>query len=1020
MSRLRLLFLGPVQLMRDGQPVELSAAKAIALLAYLASQDQPQTREHVTDLLWPESLPDAARKNLRNTLWAVRKALGEEVLVQPDVDYLLLSDAVWVDVRAFEADLRVLSGTEAPDISQLQAAIGLYRAPLLEGLTLSEAPDFEIWLSAERERLGQLYLRALKTLMGAYRAAGRWSDVISVAQQALAQDNLQEPTYRALMEAYARLGERSQALHQYEQLRTTLERELSVEPLPETEALRAAIASGDLGPVGASTFQAPAPPRRPPRTDSQPVVPFIGRQAERAALDQELHMAAAGHTRVVLILGEVGIGKSRLWQEWSAAQPPDLIALETRCLDTTQSLPFAPLTGLFSRQVCIDHLFTPPSPLSPVWLAELARLLPAVREAWPDLPAPTHLPPEEERYRLFEAFTQTLRALEAKPLVLFIDDLHWADRATLDWLVYLLDRFRDEPLLVVGAYRPIDAPAQLVNLAVEWTRKDIARRLELKRLAPEETAQLIEALGGDVTQAEQLHMKSAGNPYVLIELSRAGPDDTPSGLTALMHARLSRLPESARQVLQAAAVLEPDFDFDALRRTSGRGEEETLDGLDSLLEAHILVERGRNYEFDHPLVASLVRNNLSIARRSFLHRRAAKALEATHVRSLASVAGQLAMHYADAGDTSQAAQYAEMAARRALELTAPTEAVAFYHQALSLEPTPRRRLGLGQALYLQGELAEARQVLSEALAESEAAGDREGQAQACLALADSYLPSGQGDMVIQWAECALASLDLQHNPEDLSRAHYLLGAGGIQVGRSLVEAEAHLAQASHLARENHLPEMSTRSQFELGNLMAQQGELQKALDAFARTIALAQTADASFLEILGHNNLAYHAQLAGDLPTAREHIQQGLALAEAHSLFIPRQYLYSTRGEIALAEGQLDEAESWFKRGLVEADKYDNRRQAANIHANLGLVAQARGDLDGALIELEGARRAVTAISAPHLQIKIDLWMAELYLQRGEQACARTSLAHAEVGLAGGERRGLQAWAERLRAQLPD
>ena len=144
MSRLRLLFLGPVQLMRDGQPVELSAAKAIALLAYLASKDQPQTREHVTDLLWPESLPDAARKNLRNTLWAVRKALGEGVLVQPDVDYLLLSDAVWVDVRAFEADLRVLSGTEAPDISQLQAAIGLYRAPLLEGLTLSEAPDFEI------------------------------------------------------------------------------------------------------------------------------------------------------------------------------------------------------------------------------------------------------------------------------------------------------------------------------------------------------------------------------------------------------------------------------------------------------------------------------------------------------------------------------------------------------------------------------------------------------------------------------------------------------------------------------------------------------------------------------------------------------------------------------------------------------------------------------------------------------------------------------------------------------------
>jgi DNA-binding SARP family transcriptional activator len=887
MSGLRLLFLGPVQLMRDGQPIDLSVAKAIALLAYLASKDQPQTREYLTELLWPESLPDAARKNLRNTLWSIRKTLGEEVLAQPDTDHVLLADAVWVDVRAFEANLRVLREADDPPISQLQAAIGLYRAPLLQGLTLSEAPDFEIWLSIERERLGQLYLRALKALMDAYRAADRWSDVIAVAQQALAQDNLQEPVYRALMEAHARLGERSQALQQYEQLRAALERELGVEPLPETQALRAAITGGDLRPMGALPVPAPARHQQPARPDSQPAVPFIGRQAEQAVLDQELRMATADHTRVVLIIGELGIGKSRLWHEWTAEQPPDLMVLETRCLDTTQSLPFAPLTGLFSRQACIERLFTPPSPLSPVWLAELARLLPAIRETWPDLPAPARLPPEEERYRLFEAFAQTLRGMEAKPLVLFIDDLNWADRATLDWLVYLVDRFRDEPLLLVGAYRPSDAPARLVNLAAEWTRKDVARRLELSRLTLEESVQLIEALGGDATQAEQLHMKSAGNPYFLIELSRAGSDMAPPALTELMRERLNRLPEAARQVLQAAAVLEPDFDFATLRRTSGRGEEETLDALDSLLEAHILVEQGRSYEFGHPLLANLVRNNLSIARRSFLHRRAAQALEATHAGNLASIAGQLAMHYADAGRTRQAARYAEMAAQRALELTAPSEAVAFYRQAFSLEPTLRRRLGLGQALYLQGDLAEARQVLSEALAEAQAAGDRQSQARACLALADSYLPSGQGEMVIQWAERALASLDPQHNPGDLSRAHYLLGAGGIQVGRSLSEAQAHLAQAARLADENHVPEMSARSQFELGNLMAQKGELDKALEAFARTIVLAQTAGERFLEILGHNNLAYHAQLAGDLPMAREHIEQGLKLAEAHSLFIP-------------------------------------------------------------------------------------------------------------------------------------
>jgi DNA-binding SARP family transcriptional activator len=1017
MSTLRFFLLGPAQFTQADRPVELNTAKAVGLLAYLAITGTSQTRDRLADLLWPESMPDAARKNLRNTLWAIRKALGDEVL-QGDAERMALSDTVWVDVHAFQSSVQSGPAAIAPDAGELETAVELYRGPLLDGLTVSEAPDFEIWLATERERFGQLYLRALDALAAAYRASANWRGVIAIAQRALVYDNLQEPMYRALMEAHARLGERAEALRQYDLLHTTLARELGVEPLPETEALREAILGGNLRSTESPTPAAPARARHMPEPDRHASPPFIGRQAERAALDQELELATRGQARVVLITGEIGIGKSRLWQEWSAALPPGLTVLETRCLNTTQSLPLAPLIGLFRRRACLEKLLVSPSPVSPIWLAELARLLPEIRQHWPALPAPPVLPPEEERPRLFEAFTQTLRALKGRPLILFIDDLHWADHTTLDWLVYLVDRMPNEPLLLVSAYRPTDTTAQLNHLVVGWGEEGIVRRLPLGGLTLEEAITLVEALGGDVALAGQLHARSAGNPYFLIELSRAAPGSTPPRLAELVGTRLSQLPGTTRQVLQAAAVLEADFDFNTLRRTSGRGEEETLDALDALLDAVVLVEREGYYEFAHPLVASIVRDDLSIARRSFLHRRAAEALEATYAGRLALIAGQLATHYAQAGHPAKSAHYAELAAEHALELSAPAEAVAFYRQAFSLEPTLARQMGLGHALYIQGDLEGARDTFCEALAEFESQGDRPGVVQACLALAETYLPSGQGERVIQWAERALPSVDAKRYPEACARVHYLLGAGSLISGRSLVEAEAHLLKAIDLATENDLPEIAARGRLELGNLLAQRGDLTQALGAFEETIMLARAARERLLEILGHNNLAYHAQLAGDLATAHEHIQTALALAEARSFFLPLQYLYSTRGEIALAEGLPDEAEVWFKRALAEAEKYGNQLQAANIRANLGLVARARGDLEQALDLLETAQSAVAATSATHLQTQIDLWLAELHLQRGERAAAEESLTQAEARLAGGERQGLQAWAQQVRDGL--
>lgn len=168
------------------------------------------------------------------------------------------------------------------------------------------------------------------------------------------------------------------------------------------------------------------------------------------------------------------------------------------------------------------------------------------------------------------------------------------------------------------------------------------------------------------------------------------------------------------------------------------------------------------------------------------------------------------------------------------------------------------------------------------------------------------------------------------------------------------------------------------------------------MQAFEQSLVLAQAAGDLSLELYGHNNLAYHALLAGDLPTARQQIQIGMEMAQTHALFVHRQYLYSTRGEIALAQDRLQEAESFFNQALVEANRHDNRLQAANVRANLALVARARGDIDEALALLAQASKAVKELPAPHLRTKIDLWLAELYDHRGEGAAAAEALQRAE------------------------
>jgi uncharacterized protein HemY len=155
--------------------------------------------------------------------------------------------------------------------------------------------------------------------------------------------------------------------------------------------------------------------------------------------------------------------------------------------------------------------------------------------------------------------------------------------------------------------------------------------------------------------------------------------------------------------------------------------------------------------------------------------------------------------------------------------------------------------------------------------------------------------------------------------------------------------------------------------------------------------------------------------LLGDLSKAHRYIEAGLALAKERALGVTHQWLFSTRGELALAEREWETAEAWLKRGLAEAEHYHNTEMAATFRANLGLAARGRGDRVRAVALLNEARDLL--VNSPE-QIKVDLWLSETLLAQGETELARQALCRAETGLAAGERGRLRAWADQLREQL--
>ncbi|HEY1352548.1 MAG TPA: AAA family ATPase [Ktedonobacteraceae bacterium] len=626
-------FLGPPEILYQGQLIRIPRRRSRALLYYLLSTQSPQPRERLLTLLCGDVDEESARKTFKTLLAEVRSLLRS---FDPGLDWILNDGSqlrlnprapLWLDTEIFE---KMAAGASR----NLNQAVNLYRGSFLDGFFLKDAPDFDAWVRSARDHFQRLYIKTLRQLAEVYESERQFEQAISCIQLLLSADPLLEEAYAHLMRLCWITGDRIEALRQYEQLCAVLARELAIRPTAATQELyeriaRQGVVSAYPAPTGAGQVErsAPQPARGVAGSTPGMHLPFVGREQALQWVHCQL-TAAANPPALLLIQGAPGIGKTRLLQEIHAQLDASWLVLQGSCQEVEQVHSYHAIVAALRQGLAGEDLGALHLPA--VWLGQLARLLPDYIQFAACTPeyGPT------ESLILADALVALLNSMvrPQHPILLMLDDLHWADSATLAVLGHLAAHLRRGSVFLLGTYCKALAPQHLEPLRRSASRQDTLAELVLPALSADEMRRLtscvltrthLASLAAEEQEAllAWCCQRSEGNPlfasvWLSLILKQPGAPHhlstfpIPEPLAALVRQQLARVSHEAFALLSAAAVQGPLFDLQAAAHLLHLPAATLISAHEELCQRALIVEQtpaGQGtYAFAHRVVRDVL------------------------------------------------------------------------------------------------------------------------------------------------------------------------------------------------------------------------------------------------------------------------------------------------------------------------------------------------------------------------------------------------------------------------------
>ncbi|MBN2547673.1 MAG: tetratricopeptide repeat protein [Anaerolineales bacterium] len=1040
-SLLRASLFGALRLVRDGENQALPATEnARSLLAYLLyNRSRPQARPALAGVFWPDLPEDQARRELSRALYLVRQALPDcieadayTISVKPDA-------RLWVDVQAFQEMLKLAkSARAASDAARgeqeaaFSRAVELYRGDLLEGF-------YDEWIFLERENLRAAYLQAVETLVELNKTSGRYSQALEYALRLVQADPLAEPAHREVMRLQVILRQPGAALKQLEICRQVMEKELGLELEDETlrlaEEISASLSAGEEGQKspGLAVY---IPPHLDDAKDKEALLstdlPLVGRAAERSQLLAQMDYAFSGVGCLVLVAGEAGVGKTRLLQE--AARDAEWRGLQVLwgfCRENSPEEPYSPLREAIMAGLTplrLEQL----ARLDQGWMRILGDLLPPIGASLPDRALVPVLAPAQERDRLIDALRQLLGALaQIKPVVLILENLHWANEDSLDLLARLVPGLQGKRILILGTYRS----DEIRSRQAQWEQVSALNQLEtcqtipLKGLDTPAASHLIQRALGLVNPAERfaerLYRETQGNPLFLLEQLRTlisegllyrdengiwstpldastqdyGELSLPAAMEASISCRLSLLDPGSRQLLEMAATLGAGFKFDLLSAVCSVPAEKLLEGLHTLVQRQFLIETPEAYQFGHDKLRQVVYAEIEPDHRLELHRTAARAIEKRSPEQFAALA-----HHCTQGEMwAEAVSYNLSAGKQAQAVHANQTAWDNFSRALQILESyaplsPRQNLETAFELHsnrvnlawMRGDIEQETADIQALLALAKQLEDPAGEAQAYIQHA-TFLCNAQ-DRYEEARQAAQAALEIARRhklPQQEAAALQQLGLAYHRSDDYPAAGQALRAAVEIWERIPGQEVLLAETCIYLAQVYEQTGDIASSEALGQRVIGLVSQEQSPMTLVRAYSLLARTAQRRNALPAAIQHNQSALELTRQIGHKHNEAVLLCNLGVNYWSLGDYEKVIRFTSQGMEIYRQIGNQRGLVLCFDNLSCLYNELGQYAQSGPYLEEGLSLARKIGFASIEASLLANQGKYYQEQGDLEAAR-------------------------------